>query len=111
LKKSQFYLPCFLLIRVKIVQLILADDYSKLAIGTFPGKYKETEIYRTAEAEGIEEETEKEVRQKLFSCWKFIQKGEVGRAWCAWNIERASRTATEEGFMALSENIIDRQED
>ena len=49
------------------VQLILADDYSQFAIGTFPGKYKETEIHLMAEAEGIEEEKEKELRQKLFS--------------------------------------------
>ena len=54
---------------------------------------------------------EKELRQKLFSCWKFIHKGEVGRAWREWDIEIASTTATEEGFKALFEKVFDRQKD
>jgi hypothetical protein len=71
----------------------------------------EDQLDKPVDQHMTKEEKEKELHQKQFSCWKFIQKGEVGRAWCAWNIERASRTATEEGIKALSENIIDRQED
>ena len=56
---------------------MLADDYSQFTISAFPGKYKESEIHLTVEAEGIVEGKEKELRQKLFSSWKFIQKGKL----------------------------------
>ena len=93
------------------VQLILADDYSQFAIGTFPGRYKDEAVHFTTETEGSEGDKESDIRQKLFSTWKFIQKGEVGRAWRAWNSEKASTAATEEGLKTLSEKIIDQQDE
>jgi hypothetical protein len=95
---------------VNKVNLILADDYSKFTVGSFPGKFKEAAVHVTSEKEGTENEKHRFIQQKLFSCRKYIQKGEVGRAWRAWDSERASTAASEEGLEALKKKIIDRDE-
>jgi len=92
---------------VNKVNEILAKDYSKLTVASFPGKFKEAAVHVTTEKEGTENEKQRFIHQKSSGCRKYVQKGEVGQALRAWDNERAS---TEEGLETLEEKIIGRNE-
>ena len=60
---------------VNKVNLILADDYLKFTVVSFPGKFKEAALRVMSEKEGTEDKKQRYIQQKLFSCRKYIQKG------------------------------------